>query len=138
MTALRKVEIADAPRGPVKLDAAGNPIQNVYVRKVERNKEGELQNTVIDDPGRVAVLEVQARRNISSSRSTAATTRRARPARGARMLTRIDHVMICVPDLAKGIEAYTRLGFTVYPGGSHPAGPPTTRSRSTARTISRS
>ena len=35
------------------------------------------------------------------------------------MLTRIDHVMICVPDLAKGIEAYTRLGFTVYPGGSH-------------------
>ncbi|HUP35517.1 MAG TPA: VOC family protein [Candidatus Limnocylindria bacterium] len=35
------------------------------------------------------------------------------------MLTRIDHVMICVPDLARGIEAYTRLGFTVYPGGSH-------------------
>jgi catechol 2,3-dioxygenase-like lactoylglutathione lyase family enzyme len=35
------------------------------------------------------------------------------------VLTRIDHVMICVPDLAKGIEAYTRLGFTVYPGGSH-------------------
>ena len=36
------------------------------------------------------------------------------------MLTRIDHVMICVPDLAKGIEAYTRLGFNVYPGGAHP------------------
>ena len=35
------------------------------------------------------------------------------------MLTRIDHVMICVPDLARGIEAYTRLGFTVHPGGSH-------------------
>jgi len=35
------------------------------------------------------------------------------------VLTRIDHVMICVPDLAKGIEAYTRLGFAVYPGGSH-------------------
>ncbi|HSL48826.1 MAG TPA: VOC family protein [Candidatus Deferrimicrobiaceae bacterium] len=35
------------------------------------------------------------------------------------MLTRVDHVMICVPDLAKGIETYTRLGFTVYPGGSH-------------------
>jgi hypothetical protein len=43
----RKVEIADAPRGPVKLDAQGNPIQNVYIRKVERNKDGELQNTVI-------------------------------------------------------------------------------------------
>ena len=39
------------------------------------------------------------------------------------MLTRIDHVMICVPDLAKGIEAYTRLGFTVYPGGSHTGRP---------------
>lgn len=47
LTALRKVEIADAPRGPVKLDAAGNPIQNIYIRKVERNKAGELQNTVI-------------------------------------------------------------------------------------------
>ena len=35
------------------------------------------------------------------------------------MLTRIDHVMICVPDLVAGIEAYTRLGFHVYPGGSH-------------------
>jgi branched-chain amino acid transport system substrate-binding protein len=45
--ALRKVEIADTPRGSVKLDAAGNPVQNVYIRKVERNKDGELQNTVL-------------------------------------------------------------------------------------------
>jgi hypothetical protein len=30
LAALGKVEIADAPRGPVKLDAAGNPVQNVY------------------------------------------------------------------------------------------------------------
>src|SRR5437764_39001 len=47
LAALRKVEIPDAPRGPVKLDGHGNPIQNVYFRKVERNREGELQNTVI-------------------------------------------------------------------------------------------
>ena len=47
LAALRKVEITDAVRGPVKLDANGNPIQNVYIRKVERNKDGELQNTVI-------------------------------------------------------------------------------------------
>jgi branched-chain amino acid transport system substrate-binding protein len=46
MAAFRKVEIPDAPRGPLKLDAWGNPIQNIYVRKVER-KNGELQNTVI-------------------------------------------------------------------------------------------
>jgi catechol 2,3-dioxygenase-like lactoylglutathione lyase family enzyme len=36
------------------------------------------------------------------------------------MLTRIDHVMICVPSLAEGVDAYTRLGFNVYPGGAHP------------------
>jgi branched-chain amino acid transport system substrate-binding protein len=42
----RKLEIANAPRGPVKLDAYGNPVQNIYVRKVER-KDGELWNTVI-------------------------------------------------------------------------------------------
>ena len=47
LAALKKVQIPDAIRGPVKLDAHGNPIQNVYVRKVERNKDGELQNTVI-------------------------------------------------------------------------------------------
>ena len=35
------------------------------------------------------------------------------------MLTRIDHVMICVPELARGIDAYTRIGFDVYPGGAH-------------------
>jgi branched-chain amino acid transport system substrate-binding protein len=46
IAAFRKVEIPDAPRGPLKLDAWGNPIQNIYVRKVER-KGGELQNTVI-------------------------------------------------------------------------------------------
>ena len=35
------------------------------------------------------------------------------------MLTRIDHVMICVPDLPRGIDAYQRLGFNVHPGGAH-------------------
>jgi catechol 2,3-dioxygenase-like lactoylglutathione lyase family enzyme len=36
------------------------------------------------------------------------------------MFTRIDHVVICVPDLDRGIEQYSRLGFNVVPGGSHP------------------
>jgi len=36
------------------------------------------------------------------------------------MFTRIDHVMICVPDLKRGIEQYTKLGFNMHPGGSHP------------------
>ncbi len=36
------------------------------------------------------------------------------------MLTRIDHVMIAVPSLEQGIDAYTRIGFNIYPGGAHP------------------
>src|SRR3989441_11464413 len=27
--------------------------------------------------------------------------------------------MICVPDLDRGIDAYTRIGFDIYPGGAH-------------------
>jgi catechol 2,3-dioxygenase-like lactoylglutathione lyase family enzyme len=36
------------------------------------------------------------------------------------MFVRIDHVMICVPDLAAGIEQYRKLGFNMQPGGVHP------------------
>ena len=39
-------ELRDVPRGPMKLDDYMNPIQNIYIRKVER-VGGELQNTVI-------------------------------------------------------------------------------------------
>jgi branched-chain amino acid transport system substrate-binding protein len=46
LAALRRVDLSDAPRGPMKFDDFGNPIQNVYVRKVER-VGGRLQNTVI-------------------------------------------------------------------------------------------
>jgi len=46
MKALRTVEIADAPRGPIKMDPYGNPTQNIYIRKVEK-VGGKLQNTVI-------------------------------------------------------------------------------------------
>jgi hypothetical protein len=35
------------------------------------------------------------------------------------MLTRIDHVMICVAELERGMEAFARLGFSVHPGGVH-------------------
>jgi branched-chain amino acid transport system substrate-binding protein len=42
----------DAPRGPVSFDDLRNPVQNVYVRKVEKSKmddypEAELWNVVI-------------------------------------------------------------------------------------------
>jgi branched-chain amino acid transport system substrate-binding protein len=40
------VDLSDAPRGPMRFDDFGNPIQNIYVRKVEK-VGGGLQNTVI-------------------------------------------------------------------------------------------
>jgi len=36
------------------------------------------------------------------------------------MFTRIDHVMICVPDLLRGIAQYGKMGFNIFPGGVHP------------------
>src|SRR6266511_2833797 len=41
---------------------------------------------------------------------------------GGVSVTRIDHVMICVPNLAEAIDVYTRIGFHVYPGGVHTGG----------------
>ncbi|HYE91566.1 MAG TPA: ABC transporter substrate-binding protein [Terriglobales bacterium] len=46
LAALKKVEIKDTARGPLSIDKWGNPVQNIYVRKVER-VGGKLQNTVI-------------------------------------------------------------------------------------------
>lgn len=46
MAALRNVQISNDPRGKISLDALGNPIMDIYVRKVER-KNGKLINTVI-------------------------------------------------------------------------------------------
>jgi branched-chain amino acid transport system substrate-binding protein len=46
MKALRTVRINNDPRGVLKLDAYGNPVQNIYIRKVER-KGGKLVNSVV-------------------------------------------------------------------------------------------
>lgn len=46
LKALKQVELSDLPRGPMRLDEYGNPIQNIYIRKVEK-VGGALQNTVI-------------------------------------------------------------------------------------------
>jgi branched-chain amino acid transport system substrate-binding protein len=46
LAALQKQTLTDVPRGPLKISSYGNPIQNVYIRKVER-VGGELQNTVV-------------------------------------------------------------------------------------------
>lgn len=36
------------------------------------------------------------------------------------MLTRIDHVMICVPGLPQSMAQYSKLGFNIHAGGVHP------------------
>lgn len=46
MSALRHVDLPHSPRGPVRLDKYGNPIMNIYIRKVEK-QDGRLMNTVI-------------------------------------------------------------------------------------------
>ena len=46
MAALRQVRVPADPRGNFSLDALGNPVMDVYIRKVER-KDGRLVNTVI-------------------------------------------------------------------------------------------
>ena len=43
---LRRVEIPDAPRGPMRMDDMGNPDLNIYIRKVER-VGGKLENVVV-------------------------------------------------------------------------------------------
>lgn len=46
MEALRNVNIAESPYGPVKLDEYGQPILDITIRKVEETEDG-LKNTVI-------------------------------------------------------------------------------------------
>jgi branched-chain amino acid transport system substrate-binding protein len=46
LEAIRKASPADLPRGPVTIDDYGNPVENIYVRRVDR-VNGALQNTVI-------------------------------------------------------------------------------------------
>ncbi|HTJ28169.1 MAG TPA: ABC transporter substrate-binding protein [Candidatus Limnocylindria bacterium] len=43
---LRAVRISDAARGPIAIDAYGNPVEDVYIRRVDE-RNGKLQNTVI-------------------------------------------------------------------------------------------
>jgi len=53
LKALQSVRLKETPRGPISVDAFGNPVQNVYIMKVER-VGGELQNKVIHTYPRVS------------------------------------------------------------------------------------
>lgn len=48
LAAIRSIEFADTPMGPVKLDSYDNTVLNVYLRKVEKRPDGKLWNVVID------------------------------------------------------------------------------------------
>jgi branched-chain amino acid transport system substrate-binding protein len=42
---VRSITIPDAPRGPVKLDSYGTPVQNIYIRSVAKQGD-QMQNVV--------------------------------------------------------------------------------------------
>ncbi|MBV8602560.1 MAG: ABC transporter substrate-binding protein [Candidatus Eremiobacteraeota bacterium] len=44
--ALKRTPFPSAPRGPVSFDSFGNPIQNIYIRRVE-DRGGQLENVVL-------------------------------------------------------------------------------------------
>jgi branched-chain amino acid transport system substrate-binding protein len=46
MQAIRHVELTETPGGHFKLDDYGNPVQNMYLRRVDK-KNGKLQNTIV-------------------------------------------------------------------------------------------
>jgi len=48
LRAVRGIQLADSPFGPLKLDEYGNPIFNVYIRRVEMRSDGRLWNVVTE------------------------------------------------------------------------------------------
>lgn len=49
LDAVLKTELTDSPLGrPVRLDEYGNPVYDVYIRKVEKNKDGKYWNVPIE------------------------------------------------------------------------------------------
>jgi branched-chain amino acid transport system substrate-binding protein len=81
LAALRKVEISDDARGPLRMDDLGNPIQNVYIRKVERVdvQQGRILEAAALRPQQPAlqVLRVGYERGVRPWRAGARTPARA-------------------------------------------------------------
>lgn len=66
MAALRNVHVGNDPRGKISLDALGNPVLDIYVRKVER-KDGKLSNTVIKTYPAVSQFWTYSKKDFLSS-----------------------------------------------------------------------
>ncbi len=43
----KSIDLSNTPLGPIKTDEYGNPILNVYLRKVEKRSDGRLWNVVV-------------------------------------------------------------------------------------------
>ena len=48
--ALRKVDLSDAPRGPMRFDDYGNPIQNVYISRIQKIKHPVMGEVMVNVP----------------------------------------------------------------------------------------
>jgi len=48
LKAVKDVELPDSPFGPLKLDEYGNPVFNVYIRRVDMRPDGRLWNVVTE------------------------------------------------------------------------------------------
>ncbi|SNT02654.1 amino acid/amide ABC transporter substrate-binding protein, HAAT family [Noviherbaspirillum humi] len=66
MAALRNVQVPNDPRGSFKLDALGNPIMDIQIRKVER-KDGKLVNTIVKTYPQVSQFWTYDRRDFLSN-----------------------------------------------------------------------
>ncbi len=48
LEAVKNVEFADSPMGPLRMDEFGNPIQDMYIRRVEMRDDGRIWNVVVE------------------------------------------------------------------------------------------
>src|SRR5262249_5070230 len=76
--AVKKADLRDAPRGPLKLDEYNNPVETVYIRKVVKAAKG-IDNEVIGSIPNVSQFWTF---NPPASRKGPAYTRDSRPGRG--------------------------------------------------------
>ncbi|MEP7056724.1 MAG: ABC transporter substrate-binding protein [Caldimonas sp.] len=66
MAALRNVRVPADPRGNVSLDALGNPVMDVYIRKVER-RDGKLVNAIVKTYPAVSQFWTYSRKDFLAS-----------------------------------------------------------------------
>jgi hypothetical protein len=62
LAALRAADLENAPRGPMKLDERNNPIENVYIFKVQK-VNASLKCPNLHIPECLFVLEIQTKRH---------------------------------------------------------------------------